>query len=443
MPMPEPTTGEDRSEFISRCMGDDVMVEDFPDTDQRLAVCQRQWTDARKDVLRSVRTRKSVVPVSRTSVDVKLHAPEGPSIVVTVGAREQKGPDDVPDDLGALDRRAILEAILASLGVHGPGLNAEGVRAAQDQILRAARRTARDIRAALRGIAAGTSRKELVRAVRRIDPEAARAAFREGLDEFRRRLTASGALRQGLTIAAEGGGMLGGADINALLQIDRPLVEPIADFVDDWAQTHVATLVTEVEVSTQKAIQGVIRRSFTEGMAPREAARPIRQILTARQTSDHMLNVSGLTRRQAAAVDRYLDGLLEEGVSRTQAVRRAARYSSRLLNYRSMNIARTEILRAANAGHQASYTQALREGLLDRRIHKKLWVTGGDDRVCPICSPMDGRVVEIESTFEVGFPNSQGIQSVQLQQHPPAHPQCRCNITVVESAGGTDPFIPL
>lgn len=40
--LPKPS-GESENEFISRCMGDDQMVKEFPDQDQRAAVCYAQW----------------------------------------------------------------------------------------------------------------------------------------------------------------------------------------------------------------------------------------------------------------------------------------------------------------------------------------------------------------------------------------------------------------
>lgn len=41
--MPEPIQGENREEFIDRCMGDAEAVSDFPDRDQRFAFCNSQW----------------------------------------------------------------------------------------------------------------------------------------------------------------------------------------------------------------------------------------------------------------------------------------------------------------------------------------------------------------------------------------------------------------
>ncbi len=43
IPIPEPRGDESRDEFISRCMGNDVMLDEFPDEGQRFAVCASQW----------------------------------------------------------------------------------------------------------------------------------------------------------------------------------------------------------------------------------------------------------------------------------------------------------------------------------------------------------------------------------------------------------------
>ena len=43
MPLPKPDSGESHDDFISRCMGNDTMIADYPDEDQRYAVCESQW----------------------------------------------------------------------------------------------------------------------------------------------------------------------------------------------------------------------------------------------------------------------------------------------------------------------------------------------------------------------------------------------------------------
>jgi hypothetical protein len=45
MPLPTPNEGESEQDFISRCMGNETMNEDFPEQEQRSAVCYRQWRE--------------------------------------------------------------------------------------------------------------------------------------------------------------------------------------------------------------------------------------------------------------------------------------------------------------------------------------------------------------------------------------------------------------
>ena len=43
MPLPKPKGAESRKDFMQRCMSDSVTVKEFPNTDQRLAVCSAQY----------------------------------------------------------------------------------------------------------------------------------------------------------------------------------------------------------------------------------------------------------------------------------------------------------------------------------------------------------------------------------------------------------------
>jgi len=44
--IPQPGSSESETDFMARCMGNETMGDEFPDHDQRLAVCMRTWTDA-------------------------------------------------------------------------------------------------------------------------------------------------------------------------------------------------------------------------------------------------------------------------------------------------------------------------------------------------------------------------------------------------------------
>lgn len=57
MPLAKPRENENRNEFITRCMQDDTMREEFPDANQRLAVCRDQWENLSKGELKKAAKR--------------------------------------------------------------------------------------------------------------------------------------------------------------------------------------------------------------------------------------------------------------------------------------------------------------------------------------------------------------------------------------------------
>ena len=71
MPIPKPNTGESHGAFVQRCMSDPVMLEEYDDESQRLAVCETQWSggsNARR------RKGKSVVrPRSQGNAEVMIY----------------------------------------------------------------------------------------------------------------------------------------------------------------------------------------------------------------------------------------------------------------------------------------------------------------------------------------------------------------------------------
>ena len=48
MPLPRPIQAEEEESFLTRCMSDTVMIEEFLKLEQRFAVCKIQW-DAVED----------------------------------------------------------------------------------------------------------------------------------------------------------------------------------------------------------------------------------------------------------------------------------------------------------------------------------------------------------------------------------------------------------
>jgi len=60
--MPTPRDGENRDDFVSRCMADEEARADFPDTDQRAAFCNSQWERRSMNELQTI-TANAIGPV--------------------------------------------------------------------------------------------------------------------------------------------------------------------------------------------------------------------------------------------------------------------------------------------------------------------------------------------------------------------------------------------
>lgn len=86
MPIPTPNDGESRDDFISRCMGNDTMVDDYPDNEQRAAVCYSQWRERAAQI-----EGKAMSTMSERHRELKRRRA---SIVEKMGALVAKEDDD-------------------------------------------------------------------------------------------------------------------------------------------------------------------------------------------------------------------------------------------------------------------------------------------------------------------------------------------------------------
>lgn len=169
-------------------------------------------------------------------------------------------------------------------------------------------------------------------------------------------------------------------------------------------------LIRQVSDETRAGVQRVVQAAIS-GLAergnPRDQATEIREFI-------------GLTDRQTQAVLNYKSSLEEEERPAEQVARMTERYRQRMLRLRAENIARTETLRAANAGQDAAWKQAADEGLLSASTLRRAWLVTPDDRLCIYCAAIpalnpDGK--------PLGQPFNTPLGPIL---YPPAHPQCRC-----------------
>lgn len=243
----------------------------------------------------------------------------------------------------------------------------------------------------------------LARLQKRISVERLAAAI-EARDEFALRAMVSGlskdlvpaldtvrqAFIQGATTGAKG--------VSIQFNASNPLATAAAE-------RTAAAMVTQVTRQTRDAIRAVITRSFREGLTPRAAAKLIRPLI-------------GLTERQSTAVLNRRAKQQAAGWTAERIEKDAARYTQALLRQRAEMIARTEVIRASTDGKIAAWQQAQARGELGADL-RKTWIVTPDDKLCPICAPLDGKQAPVAGTFATDVGDVQG---------PPAHPNCRCAV---------------
>ena len=82
MPLPTPN-GEPKDEFISSCMDNETMKEEFPDTGQRLAVCNSQYKAKGYEAQDIVHAISSVIDGDELPEDIQYLPPGTHNITAT------------------------------------------------------------------------------------------------------------------------------------------------------------------------------------------------------------------------------------------------------------------------------------------------------------------------------------------------------------------------
>jgi hypothetical protein len=159
-----------------------------------------------------------------------------------------------------------------------------------------------------------------------------------------------------------------------------------------WSSRQAGELITEMSDTTRSAIREMITDGLSRGVAPRQLAKEIR-------------NAVGLRSDQV----KRLAKLREEGKTPAQ-LNKAIR---KMRDQRSLLIARTETMRAANEGLKETWTQAREEGLLPANV-KREWMSNTDRH-----TDRDG--------VRIGI-----TESWPWLSEPGAEPNCGCSQGIVE-----------
>ena len=132
----------------------------------------------------------------------------------------------------------------------------------------------------------------------------------------------------------------------------------------------------------------------------------------------------GVSKKQAAALDRAERLFVEQGLSIKEANDLVRSRGQQLVQQRHIAIARTELNFSFNKGLELGVKQAMDEGLISTQT-VKVWQTVEDAAVTCICGPLNGEQAKLNGEFSI--PEIGGTIS-----GPPAHVNCRCSLTFKE-----------
>lgn len=131
------------------------------------------------------------------------------------------------------------------------------------------------------------------------------------------------------------------------------------------------------------------------------------QTIYTRSYSD----LKGITSTMDAQISRILADSLIRGDHPKDIARLIASRISSIGKHRADLLARTEVIRAHHLGAIQTYRQF---GVVGVRVVVE-WNTAGDDRVCELCAPLEGKTFTLD----------------EIEFKIPLHPQCRCGVIPV------------
>jgi hypothetical protein len=177
-------------------------------------------------------------------------------------------------------------------------------------------------------------------------------------------------------------------------------------YIDNW----VASRVVEVNDETINCIKNLVNDAHVKG-------------LNAIELRNNIKSNIGLTHDQEGWVRNYwqrtwlstpIEDFKDLDAKTAYVNKLTERYRKRVLNYRAMNIARTETINMVNEASWKYYDEAANRNIIIRDEFELVWIVTPDDRLCDKCRPLANMTCPIGGTFRNG------------KKCPGEHPQCRC-----------------
>ena len=201
--------------------------------------------------------------------------------------------------------------------------------------------------------------------------------------------------------------LLGGK--SAADEIDGPGFDSLAGTVQNAVAAQAAKAVARVVSGSRQGLRQAVQRIVGEELDLDKGAQDLRNALALTAPMERSLALQRIAMEQAGTKDSVVERALK-----TRADRMAA--------YRASVIADNETFTAVSLGRDLYWAQLAASGDLPPGQQRE-WVTASDEKVCPVCKPMDGQRRGLNEFFTTG--------EGDLITAPPTHVTCRCSVVLV------------
>lgn len=186
------------------------------------------------------------------------------------------------------------------------------------------------------------------------------------------------------------------------------VIDMLSPGVQDWMKNRSLSMLQDIDNTSIECLKYIIDQGMLEGKTQINIAKDIKRTI-------------GLNARQGEAVSRRWGVLQGQGLKQSQIEKLVNKYADELLKNRAQTIARTETMAAINHGRLELWEQLQEEGALPLEAEKE-YLTAVDERVCPMCGPLDGERQPLSGQFTGGY------------DAPPLHPNCIPAGSIIDDA---------
>lgn len=145
--------------------------------------------------------------------------------------------------------------------------------------------------------------------------------------------------------------------------------------------------------------------------------------LPAKAAADRVLDAYGLTNRQMRGVTSAKFDQPVSDVLIREPKAQAREYIDRSFTQRIRKLSTQEEHNVEQQAQQLAWMWLQDKGRLNERA-QKIWITAKDEKVCPVCGPLNGKKVGINEKF---------VTKEGEFWTPGLHPNCRCYLRLIEN----------